>query len=532
MHRTIFCLSLIFLFAIGCAAQENGWDRLLQLHQDFRVLRDAGMKDLVHDFSSATMQARAAKLRELQDRLRKIDPSAWSIDRQVDWVLVQTEMDDADFRNRVVRPWSRDPSFYLDFFRTLPYTDVPVPSDKLTVFRDQIRSIPAIVQQAKKNLTEGGGDLTEISIFHLEHYDGVGQGEPVRKSPPEGILRWYEDLLSRVQQKQPEIASDVRQALASVRDYHDWLVANRSTLNHPSAIGLEQYNWFIKHVRLMPYTADDLRGIAEVESSRARAFLKIEQAVNRSLPELKLARSEQEYAARVRQAEELIRTFLTTTHLLTVPDYVGPQKTDAFWIERPGGKRHFWEEIQYRDPLVDHIHASLPGHRLDFLIHDHDTRPIRRDYEDGGRIEGWGFYCEEMMLQAGLLKDRPRAKELFYIAQLARAARIPAELKIQSGEFSMQQAIGFMVQTVPFMDPNLARYDLEAYFRQPGYGMNYVAGKLQIEDLLAARAQQLGEKFHLGKFHDQFLAAGMIPVSLTRWEMTGTYIGNAGPLPQ
>jgi uncharacterized protein (DUF885 family) len=90
-----------------------------------------------------------------------------------------------------------------------------------------------------------------------------------------------------------------------------------------------------------------------------------------------------------------------------------------------------------------------------------------------------------MMLQAGLLKDRPRAKELFYIAQLARAARIPAELKIQSGEFSMQQAIGFMVQTVPFMDPNLARYDLEVYFRQPGYGMNYVAGKLQIEERLA-----------------------------------------------
>jgi hypothetical protein len=154
----------------------------------------------------------------------------------------------------------------------------------------------------------------------------VGQGKPVRKSPPEGILRWYEDLLSRVQQKQPEIASDVGQALASVRDYHDWLIANRSTLNHPSAIGLEQYNWFIKHVRLMPYTADDLRGIAEVESSRALAFLKIEQAVNRSLPELKLARSEQEYAARVRQAEELIRTFLTTNHLLTVPDYVGPQR--------------------------------------------------------------------------------------------------------------------------------------------------------------------------------------------------------------
>jgi hypothetical protein len=312
----------------------------------------------------------------------------------------------------------------------------------------------------------------------------------------------------------------VEQALGSIREYHGWLVANRTKLNHPSAVGILEYNWYIKHVRLMPYTADDLRAIGNEEASRAWTSLKITQNANRNLPELQLAKTKEEYDARVHQAEELIRNFLGENHLLTIPDYVGPQKTDAFWIQRPGGKRHFWEELQYRDPLVDHIHASLPGHRLDFLIHQLDTRPIRRDFEDGGRIEGWGFYCEEMLLQAGLLKDRPRVRELFYIAQLARAMRIPVELKIQTGEFSMQQAIQFMVMNVPFMDPNLARYDLEVYFRQPGYGMNYVAGKQQIEALLAARAPQLGDEFDLGEFHDQFLAEGMIPIALAEWEMT------------
>jgi uncharacterized protein (DUF885 family) len=39
--------------------------------------------------------------------------------------------------------------------------------------------------------------------------------------------------------------------------------------------------------------------------------------------------------------------------------------------------------------------------------------------------------------------------------------------------------------------------------------------------LLAARAEQLGKAFDLGTFHDEFLAAGMIPVTLTQWEMTG-----------
>jgi len=43
----------------------------------------------------------------------------------------------------------------------------------------------------------------------------------------------------------------------------------------------------------------------------------------------------------------------------------------------------------------------------------------------------------------------------------------------------------------------------------------------QIEQLLAEESLRLGEEFDLAKFHDDFLAAGTIPVSLIRWEMTG-----------
>jgi hypothetical protein len=519
--RFVVTATLFLAFTLICFGQEAGWDKLLQVHQDYLKLRDEGMKDAAHDFSSATVATRAVELQKLTDRLQAINPTAWPVERRVDWVLVRTELNDLDFRYRVVRPWSRDPSFYSDFFERLPYTTLPVPADKLDAFRSQLRSIPAIVAQAKRNLTEAGGDLTDIAIFHLEHYDGVGQGEPLRNPPPEGALGWYTDLVMRARNDQPELAPDVEGALHAIRDYHDWLTANRSSFNHASAVGIDNYNWFLKHVRLMPYTAEDLSVLGNTELSRARTFLKIEQRKNRNLPELPLAKTEQEYYARVQDAEKLIRSFIQDNHILTIPDYVGPQKTDAFWIERPGGKRHFWEELQYRDPLVDHIHASIPGHRFDFALHEHDTRPIRSTYTDSGRIEGWGFYCEEMMLQAGLLKDRPRTRELFYTAQLARAARIPAELKIQRGEFNLNDAVAYMVKTVPFMDPNLARYDLEIYFRQPGYGMNYIAGKQQIEELLAARAQQEGDKFELGSFHDQFLGAGMIPVILTQWEMVG-----------
>jgi uncharacterized protein (DUF885 family) len=46
-------------------------------------------------------------------------------------------------------------------------------------------------------------------------------------------------------------------------------------------------------------------------------------------------------------------------------------------------------------------------------------------------------------------------------------------------------------------------------------------GKVQIDRLLADRAVQMGDGFTLGKFMDEFLGSGMVPVSLIRWEMTG-----------
>jgi uncharacterized protein (DUF885 family) len=46
-------------------------------------------------------------------------------------------------------------------------------------------------------------------------------------------------------------------------------------------------------------------------------------------------------------------------------------------------------------------------------------------------------------------------------------------------------------------------------------------GKLQMDKLLSDRYHQLKDKFSLKQFHDEFLAAGTIPISLIRYEMTG-----------
>jgi hypothetical protein len=55
----------------------------------------------------------------------------------------------------------------------------------------------------------------------------------------------------------------------------------------------------------------------------------------------------------------------------------------------------------------------------------------------------------------------------------------------------------------------------------PGFEMSYTMGKVQLEKLIADRAHQLGRKFNLREFMDEFRSYGMIPFALIRWEMTG-----------
>jgi uncharacterized protein (DUF885 family) len=54
-----------------------------------------------------------------------------------------------------------------------------------------------------------------------------------------------------------------------------------------------------------------------------------------------------------------------------------------------------------------------------------------------------------------------------------------------------------------------------------GFHSNVVLGKAYFMKLFRERAQELGEDFVIRDFVDEFLASGLIPMSLIRWEMTG-----------
>ena len=511
-------------------AVDAGYDKLVTLNEDLRqfmlpgftagVVMDSGAR-IGDVYADDLLEKKRAGLAAFEARLAALPVKSWSRAAQADYLAVKSILNGYRFNLEVLRPWKRDPGFYLDPLMAVAFAEVNKSDADIAKLRTRLRAVPPLLASAKGNLTEVAGDFADLALHNLDNSDGVNHYHPYRSVPPAGIIGWYDDLLARARKSRPDLAEDVLAARNAVVAFRDWLRAGRAQMSAPGGVGTARYDWYIRHVRMIPLTGDEMITLAEREHERMTAALVLLRHRNRHLPQLTLSTSAAEQAAKIASTDAAVRRFLKDEGIVTIPDDVGDLGSNTPYIERPGGP-NFWEQIQFRDPIPDHLHAVIPGHRFDAVLAERDTRAIRSAYSDGGRAEGWATYLEEALMLAGATRDRPRADEFMQLFGIFRAARVPADINMQRNGWKVTEAVGYMRSKTPWLDEDVARVDAEIYLRRPpGYGIAYTIGKLQMDALLADRASQLGEAFNLKDFHDQFLAAGRLPIALVRYEMTG-----------
>jgi hypothetical protein len=488
----------------------------------------AGLEtDVYPDYSSVTIATRLQELRQFQTELDDFAVVEWPLRQQVEFLAVRAKIDEEEFTLRVSKPWSRDPGFYVDRMLRLTFSELPVEGEALAEFIRQLDAIPGLAAQGKNNLIEVAADYADLAIFNLSNSDGVGHGFPYRAKPPQGVLGWYDDLLHRAAIQQPELVERIETSRAAVESFRDWLVANRPEMTANAGVGKAAFDWYLKHVKLMPYTSDEIVTLGQRELDRLWASYALERHRNRDLPEIEISESATEYQSRIDATDLKIRRFLEEAAIITIPDYINELSTNVPWIVRDAGP-NFWEQIQFRDPTPDHLHAVIPGHRFDAVVERNNPHPVRGRLTDAARVEGWGVYLEEAVMNAGLLDDIPRVRELIYLFGIFRAARMPADVWLQLNVMTAEEVADYWIERVPYLDRDVARVDAEIYLRRPpGYGLGYTTGMLQMQALLANRKRQLGDAFRLRDFHDELMAAGRLPLSLIHWEMTGNDEGIA-----
>ncbi len=514
----------------------GGHEDLLSFFKDFRAFQKPRLVDGVPDYSAAAMAAQQGQIAAYRKRLAAIDPSGWPIPQQVDWHVVRAEVNGLDFDHRVLKPWANNPAFYVTVFgeesdqpaREGPFAvgavevwsyKFPLSADDAAKVGAGIRAIPGLLAQAKTNLTGNGRDLWTYGAKSIRQQSGelanLGKklgGRPANLAAAESA----------------RLATEVEKARQATDDFAAWVESKVPSKTGPSGVGIENYDWYLKNVQLVPYTFEEERALMERELARSKAMLAMEEIRNAKLPvQEPVAGSAAEYDRKFGDAVAEYMAFLKDHDILTIEPWM-----DAALRARIGSygppPREFFSEVDYRDPEVLRTHGY---HWFDkgFLVHQPPADPIRREvllYNIfNTRTEGHATGWEELMMQAGMFDARPRSRELVYILVAQRAARALGELGMQSNQMTLEQAAAFTCAHVPRgwlrMDGNLVRGEQHLYLQQPGYGTSYLIGKMEIDKLIAEKKQQLGEKWRTKDFMDDFNSRGQIPAALIRWEMTG-----------
>jgi hypothetical protein len=533
-HRSA-AFGLVFLAVVSApvaaaARPSSGpstYDAFVALFAEWRGFQTPPRVAGVPDYSVAAMKTQAAALPNWQRRLAAIDTSGWTIAQRVDWHIVRAEMAGLEFDHRVLRPWANNPAFYVTVFdeqSDQPAREGPLAAGAVEVWAVTwpltapsassldagIRSVPGLLAQARRNLTGNGRDLWVWGAKSLRAQSAVLHALREKTAGFPGPL-----------------TADIAKAIAATDSLATWVDAQLPTKTGTSGIGVANYDWYLQHVQLVPLTWAEEVALMERELARAKAFLALEERRNAGVPEPIIVGSAEEHAQRFGAAVSEYMQFLRSRDVMTLPDYLEPAlraKVGSF----SAGPREFFTEVDYRDPEVMRTHGY---HWFDLarLAKEPPASPVRKgpllynifNTRTEGNATGW----EELMLQLGMFDARPRSRELIYIMLAERAARALGDLRMHSGEFTLEQAAVFASAETPrgwlSLSGGLVRGEQHLYLQQPGYGTSYVIGKIEVERIISMRRAQLGATYSLRRVMDEFNAAGLIPASLLRWELTG-----------
>jgi len=494
------------------------------------------------DWSSSIIAKRREELSGFENRWKALGilVSGRSRTETVDYLLVGSAIARARWELDYVRGWQRNPWFYLDQTLASVFVSLtqPPPFDQARsaeVVR-RIQAIPQIIFDAEKNLRDPAGPLAQLSIRELKDI----------RPRLEEMARELKPFL--IDESAARLDMAIQAAITAFEGYRVWLEQRLPAMSSNVAVGRDNYVFFLKHVALIPYSPEQLLAMGRQEWERAVTFEAYENNRNANLPQLALAKGQAAQMAREERQEKEIRDFLEAKNILTVPTWVqhyrnlpfpaylaplaafgvaddltGPTRLKdgaTSYIKTPSPDRGYFDLSTARDPRGIVVHEGVPGHYFQKVMSWTNEDPIRRHYYDSGANEGIGFYAEEMMLQAGLFEDSPRTREIIYNFMRFRALRVEVEVKLSTGEFTIEQAADYFMKTVP-LDRATAMEDATFYASVPGVGISYQTGKLQIMKLLAESRLAQGDKFNLREFHDFVWKNGNVPIALLRYEYLG-----------
>ena len=205
-------------------------------------------------------------------------------------------------------------------------------------------------------------------------------------------------------------------------------------------------------------------------------------------------------------------------HLIPFAAYYEPAKFDASpvgtYIVTPPSSPEMMREHNRSSISNTSVHEAYPGHHLQLSAAITNPSLVRLFSGAPEFAEGWAFYCERMMKEAGF-DDTPKGWYIVHTDAIWRATRIILDVQLHRGLIGFDEAVDRLVAETGFERP-AALAEIKRYTSTPTYQLSYLFGRHMIERLKADVEAREGGDFDLRRFHDTLLYGGTLPVSYAR----------------
>jgi uncharacterized protein (DUF885 family) len=202
----------------------------------------------------------------------------------------------------------------------------------------------------------------------------------------------------------------------------------------------------------------------------------------------------------------------------------------------PAQVKSFLEEYNRHMLQILTIHEAYPGHYVQMEYANRNPSLIRKVLGSGVYIEGWAVYTEQMMLDQGYGQGdlALRLSQLkFYLRAVANTI---LDYRMHCADLTDDEAMDLLVHQ-SFQSEGEARLKVIRSKQSSVQLSTYFTGRMALYQLRQQIQRELGDQFHLARYHEAVLAPGAVPVKflpdLVRAELGLTPgLARSEPLPQ
>ena len=559
---TLIALALVVSTAgnVSAARTREAFDKLtgeiLEALQSYYPVQatEKGIHSYDHrlaDFSPGAVKQMRNKLIGFSEKLYQYRNFDFDTATAIDFKLIRSNVETALLDLREIKWQEKSPQLYVDeavngVYFLLLSQHAPL-SEKLVSIISRMKAVPELFQTARQNLKHPPNVYLDLAGESLE-----------------SAQVFYQDVAGELMRQFPDRADEIlqvsTQAREAMNDFASYLSGLEAGPDTAIAIGKVNFDYMLAHTHFLNFDSDSLLRMgesllanAQEEYTEYQKYVDENRQTGRDSVFVPTSFCKKDVLDYYQWETTQLRVFLTENDIMSVPLDIAPievVETPTFLKTMIAGpayqgagpfdrvqrgifyvrpipdtldpeQRDAWYRYVYRRGFKGTaVHEAYPGHHLQMQMAGRNPSAVRRWQSNPMMVEGWALYCEELMYQAGLYGDEDPAMWLAILGGIRyRAARIVADVKLQTGQFTYDQCVAWMIQTLQAeseSDKEYHRKIIRKYTLTPTNWMAYLVGKIEIERLRDDVMNRDGDEFDERAFYDQLLSLGSIPPALAR----------------